>query len=88
MRLIEIQPPTVEQRLQVATRIAGDLEYRYGVTFSEEILNQIAENQGIDLRGVQQILRQAAGRALIENRQISSDDLNMPAGIGQRMGFL
>ena len=88
MRMIEILPPTVEQRFQVASRIAGSFEDRYGVTFSEEILSQIAENHGIDLRGVQQILRQAAGRALIEDRQITSDDLNMPDEIGQRMGFL
>ena len=88
MRLIEIQPPTLEQRFQVARRIATGFEERYGVTFREEILNQIAANQDIDLRGVQQILRQAAGRALIENRQITNDDLNFPVEIGQRMGFL
>lgn len=88
MRMIEILPPTVEQRFQVATRIAGDYEDRYGVTFSEDILNQIAVNQDIDLRGVQQILRQVAGRALIENRQITNDDLNLPVEIEQRMGFL
>lgn len=88
MRMIEILPPTLEQRFEVARRIAAGFEERYGVTFSNEILNQIAENRGIDLRGVQQILRQAAGRALIEDRQITSDDLNMPDEIGQRMGFL
>lgn len=88
MRMIEILPPTREQRLQVASRIAAGFEERYGVTFSKEILDQIAENQDIDLRGVQQILRQAAGRALIENRQITSDDLNLPTATGQRMGFL
>ena len=88
MRMIEILPPTVEQRFQVATRIAGGFEDRFGVTFSEDILNQIAVNQDIDLRGVQQILRQAAGRALIENRQITNDDLNLPVEIVQRMGFL
>ena len=88
MRMIEILPPTLEQRFQVASRIAAGFEERYGVTFSKEILGQIAENQDIDLRGVQQILRQAAGRALIENRQITNDDLNLPVEIGQRMGFL
>jgi len=90
MRMIEILPPTLEQRFQVASRIASGFEKRYGVTFSKEILNQIAENQDIDLRGVQQILRQAAGRALIENRQITNDDLPLPIEIGQRqrMGFL
>ncbi|MBU1364160.1 MAG: AAA family ATPase [Gammaproteobacteria bacterium] len=88
MRMIEILPPTVEQRFQVASRIAAGFEERYGVTFSKEILGQIAENQDVDLRGVQQILRQAAGRALIENRQITKDDLNLPIEIGQRMGFL
>ncbi|MFH1987994.1 MAG: AAA family ATPase [Pseudomonadota bacterium] len=88
MRMIEILPPTLEQRFQVVSRIAAGFEERYGVTFSNEILNQIAENRGIDLRGVQQILRQAAGRALIQDRQITNDDLNLPDEIGQRMGFL
>lgn len=88
MRMIEILPPTVEQRFQVATRIADDFKDRYDITIGEEILSQIAMKESIDLRGVQQILRQAAGRALIENRQITNGDLDLPVEIGQRMGFL
>lgn len=88
MRMIQILPPTVEQRFQVAARIAAGFQDRYGVTFSEGILNQIAVTQGIDLRGVQQILRQAAGRALIENRQVSNDDLNFSIELERRIGFL
>ena len=88
IRMVEIPPPTVEHRYQIAARIAGGFEDRYGVTFSDDILNRIAENQAIDLRGVQQMLRQAAGRALIESRPIKNDDLGLAVVPQQRMGFL
>lgn len=62
MRMIEILPPTPEQRFQVATRIARGYEDRFGIAFSEDFLSVITEKASIDLRGIQQILRLAACR--------------------------
>ena len=87
VRMIEVEVPTTEQRLQIALLIAGWFEARYDLAFELAILEQMA-GSAIDLRCLQQVMRQAAGRALVEERAIQGDDFDLPNASKTKMGFL
>lgn len=87
VRMIEVEMPTAEQRLQIAILIAGWFEARYDLAFELAILEQMADS-AIDLRCLQQLMRQAAGRALVEGRAIQGNDFDLPTALNTKMGFL
>jgi len=87
MKLIEVTTPTAEQRLSIVQRMAENFAKRHGVNFALTLLEKLAEAD-IDLRKMQQILRQAAGRALMEVRDVCESDIALPETVRSRIGFI
>lgn len=67
LRVVPVRPPTKEECLGIARGIAGQYE-KYGLTFYDETLATLV-GQATDLRDLQRMMRDAAGRALYEGRR-------------------
>lgn len=64
LRIISARPPSVEERITIATGMSKKYE-NYGLLFPEALLLAMAERSS-DLRELQRLIRDAAGRALYE----------------------
>ena len=87
LRVVPVRPPTKQECLGIARGLSGQYE-KYGLTFSDETLAVLVE-QATDLRDLQRMMRDAAGRALYEGRrevQVSPGDAK--AVVAVRMGFV
>lgn len=87
-RMIEIQPPTQEQRREIAGRIATEFSC-VGVSFDTPVLDAVCELD-VDLRALRRFLRQAAGQALSDQKEsVGLSDVLIPAKpVERRVGFL
>ncbi len=87
VRMIEIQPPTSDQRREIVGRLVGQYRHTYGIEFLPEAESALSAPD-FDLRRLQQMLRDATGRALMQGRAVCPDDLLMPEKKQRRMGFI
>lgn len=87
VRMIEIQPPTAAQRRGIVSRLADQYRHTYGIEFLPEA-EAVLSDPDFDLRRLQQVLRDAAGRALMQGRAVCPDDFLLPDKKLQRMGFV
>jgi len=87
LRVIAVRPPTKAECLGIARGAAGQYE-KYGLTFSDETLGVLVE-LATDLRDLQRMMRDAAGRALYEGkRQVQVTPGDAKAGTVFKMGFV
>lgn len=87
LRVVPVRPPTKQECLGIARGLSGQYE-KYGLTFSDEALAVLVE-QATDLRDLQRMMRDAAGRALYEGRRevlVSPGDAKTVVAV--RMGFV
>lgn len=87
LRVVPVRPPTKEECLGIARGVSGQYE-KYGLTFSDDTL-AVLVGQATDLRDLQRMMRDAAGRALYEGRrevQVTQGDAK--AVVVFKMGFV
>ncbi|MDB5813853.1 MAG: hypothetical protein JWN23_970 [Rhodocyclales bacterium] len=90
MRIIEIETPTSEQRCGIVARLLDRHRQDYGVDFLPEV-GAALSHQGFDLRRLRQVVREAAGRALMngKERPVRLEDLRLPQEkLAAPMGFV
>lgn len=88
LRMIEVTAPNHEQRRHIAEFIAEEYEL-VGVRFPAAALDRLAD-ANIDLRGIQRLMREAAGKVLIDGRhEVGQSDIELPVSTQQRkIGFV
>lgn len=88
IRMVEIQPPTVQQRREITGRIASEFT-AFGVLFQTSVLDDLAEVD-MDLRALRRFLREIAGRALsVGLTEIGRQDITIPTTPeNKKMGFV
>lgn len=88
-RMVEILPPTAEQRLGIAERIANTYARKVEVNFQPAVLEAIAAPD-IDLRELHRSLREMAGLALAkEKKEVTLQELKPRKPTAKRaIGFL
>jgi len=88
MRMVEVTTPKTEQRRHIAGVMACEYD-AISIHFPEECLDLLC-TADVDLRELQRLMRDAAGRALIgERAEVTCDDFDLPVlATTQRIGFL
>jgi ATP-dependent Lon protease len=88
LRMVEVSAPTPEQRRQIVERLASEFQ-GIGIGFPVPVLDRLATAE-LDLRALQRVIRETAGRTLAAGRQaVAETDLVMPAQATRKeMGFL
>lgn len=88
LRMVEVSAPTAEQRRQIAERLTGEF-LTIGISFPLLALDRLA-TADLDLRALQRLIRETAGRTLAAGRQeVAESDLVLPAQSKPwKVGFL
>ena len=87
LRVVPVRPPTKEECQGIARGVSGQYE-KYGLTFSDETLG-ILVGLATDLRDLQRMMRDAAGRALYEGqRQVQVTSHDARTAVVFKMGFV
>lgn len=87
LRVVNVRSPSAEEKLGIAAGISKQYE-KYGLRFSQQTLTAIA-NEATDLRELQRLMRDSAGRALYEG--VTEVVAAFPAVVAKavhRMGFV
>ena len=87
LRVVPVRPPTKEECLGIARGLSAQYE-KYGLAFSDETLAVLVE-QATDLRDLQRMMRDAAGRAIYnDQRQVNAFPSDAKAPVVFKMGFI
>ena len=88
LRLVEVIPPSAEQRYQILDHLIDELA-PLGLRFPAWALEQLAQAD-LDLRALQRLIRETAGRTLADARyEVTEGDLMFPVQRSRkRAGFL
>lgn len=87
LRVVQVRPPTDVECLGIARGISAQYE-KFGLVFSDETL-KVLVGQATDLRDLQRIMRDAAGRAIYnDQRQVNAFPSDAKAPAVFKMGFI
>ena len=87
VRLVEINPPTPQQRRGIAGRITASFK-NLGLSFDGQALDALLAAD-MDLRTLGRVIREAAGRAIADGAiRVDMNYVTVPGKIERRIGFI